>query len=43
MRYPILIEAGSDDTAFGVAVPDLARAKGQSRGSLTAHLTLSAR
>ena len=23
MRYPILIEAGSDDTAFGVVVPDL--------------------
>ncbi|EWY37110.1 hypothetical protein N825_21940 [Skermanella stibiiresistens SB22] len=23
MRYPIVIETGSDDTAFGVAVPDL--------------------
>ena len=23
MRYPILIEPGSADTAFGVAVPDL--------------------
>ena len=23
MRYPILIEEGSDDTAFGVIVPDL--------------------
>lgn len=23
MRYPILIEEGSDDTAFGVVVPDL--------------------
>jgi len=23
MRYPILIETGSDDTAFGVVVPDL--------------------
>nr|MBA3835536.1 type II toxin-antitoxin system HicB family antitoxin [Sphingomonas sp.] len=24
MRYPIAIEAGSDSTAFGVVVPDLA-------------------
>lgn len=23
MRYPIMIEVGDDDTAFGVAVPDL--------------------
>ena len=34
MRYPVMIEAGTDTTAWGVVVPDLPLRRPPPRGSI---------